>query len=61
MPSPRRLTAWITTRPSELSEQRHAHLTELLAACPGLTVLAELVSEFAHIVTEHRGCDLDAG
>nr|WP_280414326.1 ISL3 family transposase [Nocardia carnea] len=59
MPSPRRLTAWITTRPSELGEQRHTHLTELLAACPDLTVLAELVSGFARIVTEHRGRDLD--
>ncbi|MGW5751646.1 ISL3 family transposase [Nocardia rhamnosiphila] len=59
MPSPRRLTSWITTRPSELGQQRHAHLTELLAACPDLTVLAELVSRFARIVTEHRGRDLN--
>ncbi|MGA6205460.1 transposase [Nocardia testacea] len=56
---PRRLTAWITTRPGELGEQRHAHLTELLATCPDLSGLAELVSKFARIVTEHCGRDLD--
>ncbi|WP_063129668.1 hypothetical protein [Nocardia fusca] len=44
---------------SELGEQRHAHLIELLAGCPGMAVLAELVSGFARIVTEHRGRDLD--
>lgn len=59
MPSPRRLTAWLTTHASDLGEQRHAHLTELPATCPDLTVLAELVSRFARIVTEHRGRDLD--
>ncbi len=58
-PSPRRLTSWITTRPTDHSEQRRVHLDELLAACPHLTELARLVHEFARIMGERRGNDLD--
>lgn len=58
-PSPRRLTSWITTKPADLTEQRRVHLDELLAACPELTRLARLVHEFARIMGERRGNDLD--
>ncbi|MGN2638993.1 transposase [Nocardia takedensis] len=58
-PSPRRLTSWITTRPTGHSEQRRVHLDELLAACPEMTSLARLVHEFAQIMGERRGNYLD--
>ncbi len=59
-PSPRRLTRWIMTRPQNLSEQRRAHLDDLLGACPEMTALAELVGEFAQLMGQRRGADLDA-
>ncbi len=57
--SGRKLTGWIMSRPSELSDSRRAHLRELVAACPEMTRLAELVRYFAEIMTDHRGADLD--
>ncbi len=59
-PSPRRFTSWIMTRPADLSDGRRAHLDELLAACPEMTDLARLVAEFAQLMTERRGSDLDS-
>lgn len=59
MPSPRRLASWILTKPADLSEQRRTHLHELLAACPEMTALARLVGEFAQLMAERRGRDLD--
>jgi transposase len=58
-PSPKRLTSWIMTRPAELPAERRAHLDELLAACPEMTALARLVHEFAQIMTNRRGSELD--
>lgn len=58
--SGRKLTSWIMTRPSELSETHRAHLDELVNACPEMTRLAELVREFAQIMTQRRGSNLDA-
>lgn len=60
MPSPRRLTSWILSRPTDLPARRRTHLDELLAACPEMTDLARLVGEFVVIMTERRGSDLDA-
>jgi transposase len=60
MPSPRRLTSWIMTRPENLPDKRRAHLGELLAACPEMTALARLVREFAQLLTERRGPELDS-
>ncbi|MTE13551.1 ISL3 family transposase [Nocardia sp. CT2-14] len=60
MPSPRRLTSWILSKPADLPAGRRTHLDELLAACPEMTDLARLVGEFAAIMTERRGSDLDA-
>ncbi len=59
-PSPRRLTSWIMSRPTDLPAGRRTHLEELVAACPEMTDLARLVAEFAAILTERRGNELDA-
>ncbi len=57
-PSPRRLTSWIMSRPTDLPARRRAHLDELVRACPEITDLARLVGEFAAILIEPRGGDL---
>ncbi|MGY4103955.1 ISL3 family transposase [Nocardia sp. R16R-3T] len=59
-PSPRRVTRSILTRPENLPDGRRAHLDELLAACPEMTALADVVREFAQLMTERRGTDIDA-
>ncbi|WP_228001291.1 ISL3 family transposase [Nocardia australiensis] len=59
-PSPRRVTRWLLTRPANLPDARRAHLDELLAACPEMTALAEVVREFAQLMTDRRGADIDA-
>ncbi|MER7894560.1 ISL3 family transposase [Micromonospora sp. NPDC094482] len=58
-PSPRRLVAWLLTRPEDLPTHYRSHLQELLAACPHLTVLAQRVGEFAGLLTQRRGEDLE--
>ncbi|MET9031234.1 transposase [Nocardia sp. NPDC004168] len=47
------------SQPTELPRAHRAHLDELVAACPEMTDLAELVGEFATILAERRGTDLD--
>lgn len=59
MPSPRRVTRWLLTRPVALSDDRRAHLDELVAACPEMTALARAVREFAQLMSERRGAELD--
>ncbi len=59
MPSPRRLTRWLLTRPTNLTTGRRAHLDELVAACPEMTALAEAVRVFATLMSERRGEQLD--
>lgn len=56
--SGRKLTGWIMSRPSDLSDTRRSHLGELVAACPEMTRLSELVHEFAAIMTNRRGSEL---
>jgi hypothetical protein len=58
-PSPRRLTRWILTRPANLSDGRRAHLDQLVAACPKMTALANVVRSFAQLMADRRGTDLD--
>lgn len=47
------------TRPADLSEPHRAHLNELLTVCPELTALAQLVHEFAQIMANRRGAEID--
>lgn len=58
--SPKRVAGWILTRPADLPDARRAHLGTITAACPEMTALAELVHEFAQLMTERRGSDLDS-
>ncbi|HEX5493795.1 MAG TPA: transposase [Mycobacteriales bacterium] len=60
VPSPRRLTSWIMSRPQDLSDKHRAHLGDLLAACPEMTALVGFVGEFAQLMAERRGSDLDS-
>jgi hypothetical protein len=60
MPSPRRLTRWLVTRPADLSAGRRAHLDQLLTACPEMTALAEAVRGFAGLMADRRGTELDS-
>ena len=58
-PSPRRLVAWLMTKPEDLPAHHRSHLQDLLAACPHLALLAQRVTEFAGLLTERRGQDLE--
>lgn len=58
--SPKRVASWILTRPADLPDPRRAHLDEIAAACPEMTALVDLVREFAQLMTERRGSDLDS-
>lgn len=59
-PSPRRLVSWIMRRPEHLPAHNRRHLNDLIASCPPMTALASRVREFATILTQRRGHDLDA-
>jgi hypothetical protein len=59
MPSPRRLVSWIMARPEDLPDHTRRHLGDLVASCPEMTTLASRVGEFAAILTQRRGRDLD--
>jgi transposase len=59
-PSPRRLVAWLMSRPERLPAHHGNHLDELLETCPHLQVLAGRIREFASLLTNRRGHDLDA-
>ncbi|MFE3003323.1 hypothetical protein ACFXG4_51400 [Nocardia sp. NPDC059246] len=48
------------TRPTDLADSSSGHLDELLAACPEMTDLARLVTNFEQLMTECWGSDLDA-
>ncbi|MFE9580559.1 hypothetical protein ACFYO1_29560 [Nocardia sp. NPDC006044] len=47
------------TRPTELPDERRAHLPELLATCPQMTALARLAHESAQLMSNRRGSELD--
>lgn len=59
-PSPRRLVAWLMSRPQNLPDHQRRHLHELVANCSQMTALAARVGEFAALLTQRRGADLDA-
>jgi transposase len=48
------------SRPENLLAHQRRHLDDLVAGCAELTVLADRVREFAHLLTARRGHDLDA-
>lgn len=58
-PPPRRLTRWLLTTPANLSTGKRAHLEQLLASCPEMTALAQAVRDFAGLMTDRRGTELD--
>ncbi|MFD1047469.1 transposase, partial [Kibdelosporangium lantanae] len=60
VPSPRRLVSWLMSKPQDLPDHVRRHLDDLLASCPEMTTLAVRVREFAAILTQRRGSDLDA-
>nr|WP_245562596.1 transposase [Nocardia araoensis] len=47
------------SRPHDLPAGRRTHLDELVSACPEMTDLVRLLGEFASILAERRGSDLD--
>ena len=54
-PSVRRLTGWILTNPTHLSDEDRALRDKLTAACPQMTALAGHVATFAGLLTEPGG------
>lgn len=58
--SPRRLVSWLMSKPENLPDHRRHHRDDLIASCPVLTSLATRVREFAEMLTQRRGTDLDA-
>ena len=58
--SPRRLVSWLMSRLDNLAVHHRSHLDELLDSCPHLRLLAASVGEFADLLTDRRGRDLDA-
>jgi hypothetical protein len=60
LPSPRRLVSWIMSRSADLLDHQQRHLNELISSCPEMATLAARVREFAAILTQRRGQDLDA-
>lgn len=56
----KRVASWILTRPTDLPEDRREHLDQIIAACPEMTDIARLVREFAELMTEHHGEQLDS-
>lgn len=53
--TPQRLTRLLLTRPGNLRDKDAALLGELTAACPEMTALAELVREFAALLSPALG------
>ncbi|HEX6518539.1 MAG TPA: ISL3 family transposase [Streptosporangiaceae bacterium] len=57
-PKTRAVTSWIMTRPGTLDAGDQASLDAILAASPELAAVTSRVREFAEIMTELRGQDL---
>jgi len=54
-PKTRQVTAWITRHPDQVSEDKKARLKAILARCPQLHTMADLVASFANILCNRRG------
>lgn len=48
------------SKPENLPDHRRRHRDDLIGSCPVLTSLATRVREFAELLTQRRGTDLDA-
>lgn len=59
-PSARAVTRWILTHPDALNESDRLQLKAVLTNCPELTVLAQHVRSFGHMLTHLQGSDLPA-
>jgi transposase len=59
-PKPRQVTGWMTRHPDEIGESKKTRLKAILARCPELDSLAELVAGFATILCNRAGDQLDA-
>jgi transposase len=58
-PKPRKVTAWVMTRPAVLPAGDRDRLDAILAGCPELATLQAHVQAFARMMTERRGRDLE--
>jgi hypothetical protein len=58
-PKPRHLTGWIMTHPDRLDTENKARLEDILARCPELAEVTELVRGFATMMTNRDGHLLD--
>lgn len=59
-PSVRRGTGWLTRRPDRLTDEDRAGRGALLARSPALATTGRLVRDFAEIMVDRRGHDLNA-
>jgi transposase len=58
-PKPRKVTAWIMTRPAGVAAGDRDRLAAILDSCPELTALQAHVRAFATMMTARRGRDLE--
>lgn len=59
-PSTRRVTGWLTRRPSSLTEDEHQQLKTVLEGCPELATAHQLVRDFGDMLTQQTGVLLPA-
>jgi len=53
-PAPKKVKAWIMTRPEDLTEADRTYLQDVLTLCPDLKQLTELVRKFANMLTTRQ-------
>lgn len=59
-PTTRKVTGWLTRRPSSLTEDEHQQLKTVLDACPELATAHQLVRDFGDMLTQQTGVLLPA-
>jgi len=59
-PSVRKVTGWLTRRPSSLDEDEHQQLKAVLNTCPELARAHQLVRDFGDMLTQQTGVLLPA-
>lgn len=58
-PTVRKVTGWLLTRPTELTDGDRVRLKAVLALCPELEATAEYVHRFAEMLTGRHGDRLE--